>query len=290
MKFEEAAVKHHLQNQSNHCPLLIAPNGFASYAQINHPFRFQAAWLSYDEFSECLAENWRYDMTLYPILHHMAEDFDKWNEEIRAICTQQHLAAGHNRFLIKLEARLHYELDEVLNLIEALWFQKSKIDAIRDIHYFLYSILHNAHKQLSSQDLFVMTIIGKLVFSFGVVILSFERYIICHGSKYLRPKKRGFMNMRQVTAAFMAKLGWRLVSEHDSLWSRLYVSNALRSIMENTKFIKQDIRTEAGNGRITSFWNHSWALLSPLNQLAIDPSPPQIKNATVAKLWSPQHG
>ncbi|XP_021774659.1 uncharacterized protein LOC110738569 [Chenopodium quinoa] len=45
LRFDKARVKHLLAIQSDHCPLLISPNGFAPLEALNIPFRFQAAWL-----------------------------------------------------------------------------------------------------------------------------------------------------------------------------------------------------------------------------------------------------
>jgi len=64
----------------------------------------------------------------------------------------------------------------------------------------------------------------------------------------------------------MTKLGWRLLTETDALWSQvmrlkycagrcdidmfvseLDASNAWRGIVESSKFIKQEERTEVGN-------------------------------------------
>ena len=42
------------------------------------------------------------------------------------------LAERGNRHLIQLESNLRCELNEVLNQIETMWFEKSRIDAIRD--------------------------------------------------------------------------------------------------------------------------------------------------------------
>ncbi|KAL2926253.1 Protein FixB, partial [Bienertia sinuspersici] len=52
LRFEHAQVKHLLAIQSDHCPLLISPNGFSPLASIKRPFRFQAAWMSHEAFKD----------------------------------------------------------------------------------------------------------------------------------------------------------------------------------------------------------------------------------------------
>jgi len=143
--FEEAGVHHLLQNQSDHCPILIAPYGFISLKHTLKPFRFQAAWFTHDSFKNYLQENWRRDSPLYPQLLHFSDELIKWNREVfgnlfyrkkqlwsRIEGIQQKLAHEQNRFLITLESRLRKELDEVLDQIEILWFQKARTEAIRD--------------------------------------------------------------------------------------------------------------------------------------------------------------
>jgi len=143
--FEDAGVHHLLQNQSDHCPILIAPYGFVPLKQTIRPFKFQAAWLTHDNFTEFLKDTWNRDMPLYPHLYHFSVALSNWNREVfgnlyhrkkqlwnRLAGAQLHLAQGYNPFLVKLESRLQSELDLVLDQLELLWFQKSRTEAIRD--------------------------------------------------------------------------------------------------------------------------------------------------------------
>ncbi|KAJ8449185.1 hypothetical protein Cgig2_027187 [Carnegiea gigantea] len=82
LRFEEASVRHLLQNQSDHCPILILPRGFATIHSARRPFRFQAAWLSHAQFEECVTDNWQPDLTLGPLLQHLAKSFDDWNKRV----------------------------------------------------------------------------------------------------------------------------------------------------------------------------------------------------------------
>lgn len=48
--FTSAKMKHLPVLASDHCPLLISPNGFAPTESLLHPFKFQAAWLKHENF------------------------------------------------------------------------------------------------------------------------------------------------------------------------------------------------------------------------------------------------
>ncbi|KAK9691696.1 hypothetical protein RND81_09G212700 [Saponaria officinalis] len=56
--FEDAMVRHLPAIQSDHCPLLISPNGFAPLNAVRRPFHFQACWLTHEKFQEFLNDNW----------------------------------------------------------------------------------------------------------------------------------------------------------------------------------------------------------------------------------------
>ncbi|XP_074266295.1 uncharacterized protein LOC141588767 [Silene latifolia] len=59
--FSEGALRNLVQNQSDHCPILVNTNGFAPIPQIIKPFSFQAAWMCHEKFSEFVKSNWRND-------------------------------------------------------------------------------------------------------------------------------------------------------------------------------------------------------------------------------------
>ena len=92
----------------------------------------------------------------------------------------------------------------------------------------------------------------------------------------------GLRSMRQMNTAFMMKLGWRVLNEQESLWSRVLrskyckgrcdmemfqektnVSNAWQGILSSVKFLRQGIRQEVGNGTQTLFWHHNWVMNKP---------------------------
>ncbi|XP_074277012.1 uncharacterized protein LOC141600668 [Silene latifolia] len=122
-QFSEASVRHLPAFQSYHCPLLISPNGFAPLSSVQRPFRFQAAWMTHENFSEFI--RWNEDV--------FGNIFRKKRELLARIegC-QRELSAHRQNHLIKLESRLRKELDDILEQEELLWYQKSRVDFIRD--------------------------------------------------------------------------------------------------------------------------------------------------------------
>lgn len=93
----------------------------------------------------------------------------------------------------------------------------------------------------------------------------------------------GIRAMRQAYAAFLTKLGWRLIAESDSLWSRVVrdkycegrceldmfkhkpgASSAWGGIVDNVDILRQGVSMVVGNGKRTLFWHHKWADNQPL--------------------------
>lgn len=143
--FDRARVKHLPAIQSDHCPLLISCNGFAPLEALNRPFRFQAAWLNHEAFSEFLAEKWNKEESLVPLLKNLSKELQEWNQVVfhnifrekrqlmaRIKGIQSSLVSHRNSSLIKMEAKLRRELDNVLLQEECLWFQKARVEWIKD--------------------------------------------------------------------------------------------------------------------------------------------------------------
>ncbi|XP_074290582.1 uncharacterized protein LOC141617299 [Silene latifolia] len=143
--FSDASVRHLPAYQSDHCPLLISPNGFAPLNSIQRPFRFQAAWMTHENFSEFIASNCSSNNGLVSKLSELSTNLQRWNEDVfgnifrkkrelfaRIEGCQRVLSARRQHHLIKLEARLRKELDTILEREELLWYQKSRVEFIRD--------------------------------------------------------------------------------------------------------------------------------------------------------------
>lgn len=145
LMFDQAHVRHLPAVQSDHSPLFISPNGFVPIQEVNRPFRFQATWLTHEQFQDFVNEKWRLDCKLLPALEFLAHDLKTWNREVfrnifkqkrvllaRSAGIQKVLSERHERGLIKLESKLRIELDEMLEREETLWYQKSRIDWLQD--------------------------------------------------------------------------------------------------------------------------------------------------------------
>lgn len=74
MQFDQAKVNHLPALQSNHCPLFIFSNDFASLNALDKPFRFQATWMTHDNFSQFIHEKWNIQMPLIPLLQTLSKD------------------------------------------------------------------------------------------------------------------------------------------------------------------------------------------------------------------------
>ncbi|XP_074314925.1 uncharacterized protein LOC141651098 [Silene latifolia] len=143
--FENAMVRHLPAVQSDHCPLFISPNGFVPMNNLNRPFRFQACWLSHEKFKEFVSENWPSDGIFPARLQAFSQKLQIWNEQVfgnifrkkkelfaRIGGCHRELSLARSSNLIKLEAKLRKELDEVLAHEELLWYQKSRLEFIKD--------------------------------------------------------------------------------------------------------------------------------------------------------------
>jgi len=144
-RFQEGAVRHLPHSHSDHCPLLISPTGFGGLHPKPKPFRFQAAWLEHCKFEEFLHQKWQPQQPLVSSLAALTKELCCWNREVfgnlfrrkrktwaRLEGIQRCLSNGGPLHLLKLEMRLRTELNTVLQEIETLWFQKSRVAAIRD--------------------------------------------------------------------------------------------------------------------------------------------------------------
>ncbi|XP_074292612.1 uncharacterized protein LOC141619495 [Silene latifolia] len=112
---------------------------------IQRPFRFQAAWLTHEKFSEFVENSWPSGDNLVSQLSNLSTKLTNWNETVfgnifrqkrelkaRIAGCQRELSLNRQRHLIKLESKLRKELEEVLEREELLWYQKSRVEFIKD--------------------------------------------------------------------------------------------------------------------------------------------------------------
>ncbi|XP_074315711.1 uncharacterized protein LOC141651919 [Silene latifolia] len=143
--FENAMVRHLPAFQSDHCPLFISPNGFVPLNSINKPFRFQACWMTHENFKDFIEESWPTGGNFLSRLELLSTKLKNSNSEVfgdifrrkRSLIAriggcQRELAKARQGNLIKLEAKLRKELDDVLAQEELLWYQKSRLEFIKD--------------------------------------------------------------------------------------------------------------------------------------------------------------
>ncbi|KAK9716041.1 hypothetical protein RND81_06G207300 [Saponaria officinalis] len=125
--FAEGSLRHLLQNQSDHCPIIVYTNGFAPIPSVLRPFRFQAAWLCHTKFSEFVESNWKNDQPLIPFVYSFADKLQAWNKNVfhniferkkslerRLLGVQKKLSTRGPNYLYKFEIKLKKQLDEVL--------------------------------------------------------------------------------------------------------------------------------------------------------------------------------
>ncbi|XP_021748569.1 uncharacterized protein LOC110714370 [Chenopodium quinoa] len=145
LRFEKASMKHISAVYSDHCPIFISPNGFAPLQSLHRPFKFQASWLLHEKFQNFVKDKWEENSPLMPALSKLSSDLQNWNREVfgnifkqkrsllaRIGGVQKILATRVDRGLLKLEAKLRRKLDEILSREETLWYQKSRIDWLKD--------------------------------------------------------------------------------------------------------------------------------------------------------------
>lgn len=126
LRFAEGTVRNLPKASSDHCPILISTSGFAPVPTVVKPFRFQAAWLHHDNFYSFVHEQWKKSEPLIPFLKTFTSKLQQWNKDefynifrrkselwARLEGIQKILAQGRQKHLIKLEAKLRREMDEV---------------------------------------------------------------------------------------------------------------------------------------------------------------------------------
>ena len=120
-----------MQACSDHSPLLISTGGFIHIVLHNRPFRFQAAWVTYNRFDDLVKDKWFSHYPLVSNLSNLASELTTWNKEVfgnlshrkcqlwpRIEGIQKSLALGEPRYLLKLDRRLCQELNQTLDRLQ----------------------------------------------------------------------------------------------------------------------------------------------------------------------------
>ncbi|KAL8168014.1 hypothetical protein V2J09_009513 [Rumex salicifolius] len=139
--FEEAGVNILLQQSQTTLQFYSNRMDFREiYPHLGH-----FAWLLHNEFQQFLAQHLDQGLPLIESLPNLAAHLDVWNKNVfrkmfrrknrvwrRLEGVQSRICANPSPRLLRLEARLRKELNEVLQQIHVLWVQKARTDAMRD--------------------------------------------------------------------------------------------------------------------------------------------------------------
>ncbi|XP_031126953.1 uncharacterized protein LOC116029190 [Ipomoea triloba] len=131
---------------SDHNPILFMDAAGLPPNQNSRPRRFEAAWLTREDYGTIWKDATRIrDRSMADIITDITEQSFSWNRnvfgnifnrkrhlEARILGIQQALSYTSLASLQALERKLIRELNDVLDQEEALWFQKSRKDWIRD--------------------------------------------------------------------------------------------------------------------------------------------------------------
>ncbi|XP_021774612.1 uncharacterized protein LOC110738508 [Chenopodium quinoa] len=124
---------------------VVVHYGFFSNSGLVEAVLVSSGLVSHEKFDALVRSKWDKTAPIIPFLSKFADILNTWNRDTlhnifrkkselwaRLEGIQKRLSTGNDRYLLKLEATLCREMDDVLNQEEILWFQKSRIDSIRD--------------------------------------------------------------------------------------------------------------------------------------------------------------
>ncbi|CAL1413222.1 unnamed protein product [Linum trigynum] len=137
--FANTSTRHLPKLHSDHLPILTSYSGLSYNDGGAKPFRFEAAWLLHNNFSEFSAENWNVDGDFNQGLKDISTKLQEWNRLTFGIIghcnkrllariqgVQTKIATSPSPGLFKLQAKLEKELDDLLAQEEIIWFQRAK--------------------------------------------------------------------------------------------------------------------------------------------------------------------
>ncbi|PNX94787.1 hypothetical protein L195_g017967 [Trifolium pratense] len=130
---------------SDHHPIIIMLQGIQPMTR-KSKFRFEKAWMYHTSYADLVKQHWHKENELPNKVTYMAAELSKWKRDvfgsiqkrkadlmarINGIQRKQQIER-HNKFLERLERQLQQELNLVLKQEEAVWFQKSRSQWIKD--------------------------------------------------------------------------------------------------------------------------------------------------------------
>lgn len=139
LRFQLVVVHHLPPLKSDHRPLLVKFQREPQPNRFRRPFRFNAGWLSHEDFPSFLAKNWDQGEDWSGKMQHLQESLRKWNVDVfgnifkkkkellrRLRGIDRSLSRGPNKYLAELYQELWVQYEEILFREEVLWFQKSR--------------------------------------------------------------------------------------------------------------------------------------------------------------------
>ena len=115
----------------------------------------------------------------------------------------------------------------------------------------------------------------------------------------------GIKTLHGMNLAFMAKIGWRLITDKGSLWSQVIAgkymrgeanitkltkkigtSNLWKGVTEAAHILSTGLRRKVYNGEDTLFWRDTWLGEGPLINMALHPLPLDESFKTVKDYWT----
>ncbi|XP_057451938.1 uncharacterized protein LOC130743727 [Lotus japonicus] len=137
--FPESVVLHLPQLKSDHKPLLLAVSGIVDHRAFSRPFRFQAGWLTHEDFPRLMADSWDPGEDWVSNVDKFRNAAVTWNDDVfgqifhrkrrimkRLEGVNNRLNMAFDRGLDNLQKKLWKEYHTVLLQEELFWAQKSR--------------------------------------------------------------------------------------------------------------------------------------------------------------------
>ncbi|XP_019166674.1 PREDICTED: uncharacterized protein LOC109162425 [Ipomoea nil] len=137
-RFPEAEVRHLPRIASDHAPILIQTTA-KGVRPTEFKFRFQAAWMTNDSFSEVVNRAWRSNEDIVQNIQQVQAALTEWNKDVfgnieakkRSLLAriggiQKINTSARHKGLVTLEKNFKQELETTLYQEELKWFQRSR--------------------------------------------------------------------------------------------------------------------------------------------------------------------
>lgn len=138
--FSEAFIQHLAKTKSDHCPILLQLHSNVSINRNSSPFRFQAMWLSHENYADFIDSSWKnLNGDFCSKVKDLSTALSRWNKDVfghlfhkkkrllaRIAGIQKARDRFENPFLINLEADLICQYETLREEENMFWRQKSR--------------------------------------------------------------------------------------------------------------------------------------------------------------------